>query len=73
MIEGWAHPLCLLDDPAAYKRWQDEVGSDEALSQMNAACREHMRIHGVRSILEVVEKMDDASAIMGEFVTEPLD
>lgn len=63
----FVHPLSLLNDPMAYAEWVEETGSEEAEQQMTEAIRERMKEHGVRSVLDVAEKMDDCIARMEEF------
>lgn len=62
------HPLSLLDRPADYIAWQEEVGPEEAQRQIEQATREHMAEHGPRSALDVVEKLTNMSAQLEEFV-----
>lgn len=64
------HPLSLLDDPMAYVCWQHEVGAEEAQRQLIAATRAHMQEHGPRSALDIAEKMEDATAVVAEFVED---
>jgi hypothetical protein len=61
-------PLSLLDDPFAYSDWQEEVGTEEAKRQMTDATRQHMRVHGPRSAIDVAEKMAHVTATLEEFV-----
>ena len=67
MATELAFPLSLFRDPKAYSDWQAEVGKEEAGRQINEACRAHMEKHGVRSIIEVVEEMDNCIARLAEF------
>jgi hypothetical protein len=62
------HPLSLLNNPADYVAWQNEVGQDEAKRQINEAARKHIAEHGPRSALDIGEALDNASAQIGEFV-----
>lgn len=60
------HPLSLLHDPKAFLAWQTEVGQERAGRELTEATRRHMTEHGTRSVLDVVQKMDDVIAVLAE-------
>lgn len=59
-------PLSYLNDVDDFLRWRQEVGPDTASKLLTEATREYMQEHGTRSVLKVVERMDDVIAIMEE-------
>lgn len=69
--------LELLDNPWEFYLWQQEVGGEEVVRQLDSACMELMEREGTRAIFTVMEKLDgiaqrfqDASAVLEEFTCE---
>lgn len=62
------YPLNLLDDPIGLIGWIHAVGKEEASKQLETACNAHLEKNGIRSGLEIADKLGNASAQIGEFL-----